>query len=188
MEKNHRIFFHCETTRYGKWRREDRKKLKRPKLNDSSNRIVLPALISFGDRDQSRDGEEEKRSENLLHTPSWSIVGEIKAKLRRHLTDSRSSGSLVFFDWATFLTATGWKSGEKQDENSVDWIAGRNRVTINGKGGTSKTNSESRTFDTPGIKTGEIKIFSFFFYDRRWVVTRGIYIYTFLKRWSYLSL
>lgn len=37
-------------------------------------------------------------------------------------------------------------------------------LTINGKErGTFKINSESRTFDTPGIKTGEIKIFSFFF-------------------------
>lgn len=37
-------------------------------------------------------------------------------------------------------------------------------LTINGKErGTFKINRESRTFDTPGIKTGEIKIFSFFF-------------------------
>lgn len=70
------------------------------------NRPASP-LISFGDRDQSRNGGGEGRSEDLLHTPWWSIEGEIKAKLKRHLTDSREFQDLwlaPIFDWATFLT------------------------------------------------------------------------------------
>lgn len=157
-------------TRYGKRRREDRKKLTKmtKKLKDSPNTIVLPPLWSLLGIGIKVATEKRGPVTHALVVDRGRNKGEVEAALDRFEGIPGSLARPYFRPGNVFNHAVKKCREERRKLGKLGWL---NRwepsLTINGKGGRFKTNSESWTFDTPGIKTGEIKIFSFFFYDRR---------------------
>lgn len=158
-------------TRYGKRRREDRKKLKWLK-NWRIHRIQSSCFDFFwgsGSKSQRRRGGKKRGPvTHALVVDRGRNKGEVEAALDRFEGIPGSLARPYFRPGNVFNHAVKKCREERRKLGKLGWL---NRwepsLTINGKGGRFKTNSESWTFDTPGIKTGEIKIFSFFFYDRR---------------------